>query len=90
MATTYIYANSLSGSVKYLGDCYTSVDITGLKNIKDQYLVGTQDCQVCQGVPVFPTLPVTPTPSSTPDPSFTPTPTVTPTPTPTPTMTPIP
>jgi cell division septation protein DedD len=87
-ATTQIYANSLSGSIKYLGDCYVATGNTGIINAKNIEFISTDTCDTCLWAEPYPLLSPTPTPTNTPDPTFTPTVTPTPTNTPTPTRTP--
>jgi len=91
MATLpYVYAESLSGSVKYLGECYVATGNSGIINAKKEEFVDALTCDTCLGQSPFPLLSPTPTISLTPDPTRTPTPTPTPTVTPTVTPTPAP
>jgi hypothetical protein len=81
----YIYADSLSSSIKYLGECYVTTGNSGIINTKKENFINSRDCNACLGQSPFPLLTPTPTVSLTPDPTRTPPPTPTPTVTPTPT-----
>ena len=82
-----VVANTLSGSVKYFGECYTRIEGKGAITIDKSSFVEATDCLDCGSIATFPMPSLTPTPSLTPDPTRTPTRTPTPTPTVTPTVT---
>lgn len=83
----YIYADSLSSNVNYYGDCYVSTGNSGLINVKEVELAGSDSCDSCFYLSGYPLPEPTPTPSTSPDPTKSPTPTITSTCTPTPTLT---
>jgi len=83
----YIYADSLSSTVNYYGDCYISTGNSGLINVRKAEIVGSNSCDSCFLLSSYPLPQPTPTPSTSPDPTKSPTPTITCTVTPTPTLT---
>lgn len=85
-----IFANSLSGSVKYFSECYSKVEGSGVITVRDDSFIKSTDCGACAQLTSFPLPLPEPTPSNTPDPTSTPTrsPSPTPTNTPTPTLSP--
>jgi len=83
----YIYANSLSGSVNYYGDCYISTGNSGLINVNVNETAESENCDACYYLSGYPLIQPTPTPTTSMDPTRSPTPTPTLTLTITPTLT---
>jgi hypothetical protein len=81
-----IFYNSVSGTIKFLGECYyksTDNTLDFIDVLPSEVLEIDGNCQDCLVQGGFPLPTASPTPTITPDPTFTPTRTSTPTQTPT-------